>query len=96
MQTNFIQLVWYCKHNVVVLNGQGVLYQVVNPESLFCCLAFRAMPIAAAIVTVTHRATVFTGFFVSAEGSRSATNDFAQHPVLQRGKFCFRKQAGTK
>jgi hypothetical protein len=32
--------VWHRKYNVVMLNGQRVLHQVIDPEGLFCCLAF--------------------------------------------------------
>jgi hypothetical protein len=96
MQTNVIQLVWHREHNVVMLDGQCTLYQVVNPECLPGSLTFRAMPVAAAIVTVTHRAAIFARLFVPAKDSSSATNDFAQHPVLQWGKLCFGNQTGAK
>jgi hypothetical protein len=72
VQANGIQLVWHREYNVVMLNGQGVLHQVVNPECLFCSLAFRTMPVAAAIVTVTNHTAVFASFFVPAKEQRSA------------------------
>jgi hypothetical protein len=65
MQTNVIQLVWHREYNVVMFNGQGALHQVVNPECLPDSLAFRAMPVAATIITVTNHTTVFANFFVS-------------------------------
>jgi hypothetical protein len=79
-----------------MLYWQGALHQVINPESLFCSLTFRAMPIAAAIVTVTNPTAVFARLFVPAQGSRAASSYFAQHPVLQRGKLCICNQAGTE
>jgi hypothetical protein len=96
VQANVIQLVWHREYNVVMLYWQGALHQVVNPECLFCSLTFRAMPVAAAIITVTNHTAGFAYFFVSAQGSRSAVGYFAQHPCLQWGKFCFGNQVGTE
>jgi hypothetical protein len=58
-----------------MLYGQGVLHQVVNPESLFGSLTFRAMPVAATIVTVAYHSTVFACLFVPAQrGSAARSN----------------------
>jgi hypothetical protein len=96
VQANVIELVWHREYNVVVLNGQGALHQVVNPECLPGSLTFWAMSVAAAIVTVTNHTTVFAHFFVSAKGGSAATGYFAQYPVLQRGKLCFDDQICSK
>jgi hypothetical protein len=79
VQTHRIELVWHREYNVIMFNGQGALYQVVNPECLFRGLAFRAMPVAAAIITVTYSTTTFAGLLVTAKGSCTATGYFAQH-----------------
>jgi len=96
MQTNVIQLVWHREYNVVMLHWQGVLHQVVNPEGLPGGLAFGTVPVAAAIVTVAYGSAVFASFLMSAQGSRSATGYFAQHPVLQWGKFGCGNQPGAE
>ena len=62
-----------------MLYGQGVLHQVVDPKSLFCRLAFRAMPVATTVVTIAHRATFFACLFVPTKGSSTATGYFAQY-----------------
>jgi hypothetical protein len=96
MQTNSIQLVWQCEYDMVMLNGQGVLHQVINPESLFGSLALRAVSVSAAIIAIAYRTTVFAYFFVAAKGSRAALGYFAQHLLLQRAEFCLRSQSGTE
>jgi hypothetical protein len=96
MQANVIQLVWHSEYNVVMFYWQGALHQVVNPECLFGSLTFRAVPVAATIVTVTNHTTAFAHFFVSAKGSSAATGNFTQYSGLQRGKFCFGNQICSK
>lgn len=69
MQADSIQLVWHSKHNVIMLNRQSILYQVFDPEGLFCSLTFWTVSVAATIVTVTHRSAVFAYFFMTAKSS---------------------------
>jgi len=52
-----------------MLYRKGLLYQFIDPESLFCRLAFRAMPVATTVVTVTMCSAVFACLFVPAKGS---------------------------
>jgi hypothetical protein len=96
VQAKVIQLVWHGEYNVVVFNWQGALHQVVNPECLFCCLTFRAVPVAAAIITVTNYTTVFAHFLVSAKGGSTAGGYFAQNFDLQWSKLCFGNQTDTE
>src|SRR6056297_2989293 len=68
---------WYGKYNVVMLYGQGVLHQVVDPECLFGSLTFRAMPVATTVVTVAHRAQLLQ---CSSCPPRVAVRQFAIFP----------------
>jgi hypothetical protein len=61
-----------------MFHGQGALYQVVDPESLFCSLAFGTVPVTAAIVAVSHRTTLLTSLLMPAKGSSAALGYFAQ------------------
>ncbi len=52
MQTNPVKLVGQSEYNMIVLDGQGSLHQIVNPEGLFCCLALWTMSVSTAVVAV--------------------------------------------
>ncbi len=67
------------KHNVKMFYGQRVFNQVVNPESLFCSLAFGTVPVATTIVTVAHRIAIVTLLFVPSKNGGTTMCYFAQH-----------------
>jgi len=57
MQAHCIELMRHRENNVVMFHRKGVLHQVINPEGLFCSLAFGTVSVATAVVTVAYRAT---------------------------------------
>jgi hypothetical protein len=67
VQTNCIELVRNCEDNMIVLNGQGVLHQVVNPEGLFGSLAFRTVPVATTVIAIAHHTAAIAYLLVSAK-----------------------------
>ena len=83
MQADCIQLMWNRKYNVVVLYGQGILHQVIDPKCLFRCLAFGTVTVSTAVITVTDRTTVITYFFVPAQYSGTTARDLSQYLLLQ-------------
>lgn len=67
MQTNCIEMVRNCKNYVIVLNRQGTLHQVIDPEGLFRSLAFRTVPVTATVIAIAYRAATFTHILVPAK-----------------------------
>lgn len=65
-------MVGHCKNNVIMLNWQGALHQVVNPEGLFGRLTLGAMPVATTVIAITNRATVIAYLFMSPKRSSPA------------------------
>jgi hypothetical protein len=55
-----------------ILHIQGISHPVLYPESLFCCLAFRAMPVAATIEAGPFAATTIASVYVSAKSRGAA------------------------
>jgi len=96
MQTNGIEMVRHCKNYVIVLNGQGTLHQVVDPEGLLRSLALRTVPVTATVIAIAYCATIITYLFVSAKGRGTALHYFAQHFYLQRSKSRFCNHAGAE
>jgi len=60
------------EHYMKILYLQGISHPVIYPESLFCCLAFRAMPVAATIEAGPFAATTIASVYVSAKGRGAA------------------------
>jgi hypothetical protein len=88
--------VWRSKYNMKVFDGQRIMHQIIDPEGLFGCLAFGAMPVATTVVAIAYGTTSITSLLVSAKGSRAATYNAAQHfylPCIQffRNRECIAK-----
>lgn len=80
------------KYNMIVLDWQGRFKQLLNPYRLFWSLAFRAMPVPAAIVTIAFLVTRVTLFFMSAKGSSATLDNLVQRFYLKRGQLPLRQQ----
>ena len=96
MQANAVKLVRYGKHDVIMPDRQGALNQILDPEGLFCSLAFGTVPVAATVVAVTYRAAFLTHLFVSSKRGCSAIGYFAQDLQSQRCERCPVYQLGIK
>lgn len=70
-----------------MLNGQGRLKQPLDPYGLFGRLAFRAMPVPTAIVTIANLSTTIALFFMASHGCRAALHDLVQCFYLKRGQL---------
>jgi len=55
-----------------VFTIKGIIHPVLDPESLFCTLAFRAMPVTAAIITYPLLTAAVAIIYVSAQGRSTA------------------------
>jgi hypothetical protein len=49
-----------------VFDGQSVVHQIIDPESLFGSLAFGAMAVATAVVTVSYSPATVASLLVPA------------------------------
>jgi|UPI0003B2A23B hypothetical protein len=67
-----VQLVRYCKDDVVMFYLQGSFQKIFDPESLFRTLALRTMTVAAAVVADPLLCTAIALFLVTAKGRRAA------------------------
>jgi hypothetical protein len=67
------------KYNVIVLNRNGALHQVVDPECLFGSLAFRTVPVATTVIAISYHAATFAYLLVSAKGGSPAVCYFAEY-----------------
>jgi hypothetical protein len=55
-----------------VFTIEGIIHPVLDPESLFCPLAFRAMTVTAAVITYPLLTTAVAIIYVSAQGRSTA------------------------
>src|SRR5574344_948355 len=76
VQTNSIQQVRNGKNDVIMPDRQSTPNQIVNPEDLFCGLAFGTVPVTATIITVTNRSTVLACLLMSSKQSSTAPGYF--------------------
>ena len=79
MQASGIQMMRNGEYNVVVFYGQGTSAQVVDPECLLCSLAFGTVPVATAIVTVSHRTTAVAFLLMPSKCGGAADCYLTQH-----------------
>jgi hypothetical protein len=56
------------ENDMKVLYPQGFFHAVLNPESLLCRLAFRAMPVSAAVVADAFAPAAIAALNMSAQG----------------------------
>ena len=84
------------ENDVVMLNGQGRLKQPLDPYGLFGRLAFWAMPVQAAIVTIACLCTRITLFFMASHSSSAALDNLVQGIYLHWGQIALRYQVIPK
>jgi hypothetical protein len=79
-----------------VFDGQSIVRQIVDPESLFGSLAFWAMAVATAVVTIAYGTTTIASLLVPAHGSGTATYNAAQHFYLPYIQFIRNRELTAK
>ena len=83
MQAKTIQLVRNREYDMVMFHRKGTLHQVVDPKCLFCSLAFGTVSVATTVVAVADGSTGVTYFFMTTQGSLTATDDLREYLLLQ-------------
>jgi len=96
VQANRIQMIRDRENNVEVLNGQGIFYQIINPECLFCSLAFGTMPVTTTVVTIPYCTAVVAHLLVPPKCSGATGGDLLQYLLLQCREFMVGKQTGAE
>ena len=86
----------YSKYNMKVFDWQSIVCQIIDPESLPGRLAFGAMSVATAVVTISHGAATIASLFVPTQGSRAAIYNAVKHFYLAYIQFVRNRELVAK
>jgi hypothetical protein len=79
-----------------VFDRQSIMPQIIDPESLFGRLAFGAMAVATAVVTISYSSATIASLLVSAQGSSAAIYNAAEHFYLPGIQFIRNRELVAK
>jgi len=82
VQTQLMERIGQGEHHIKIRPRQQLCFQFLYPLFFLCTLAFRAVPVAATVITNAQVAATDTAIYMAAVGSGTATPEFTKGTQL--------------